>query len=230
MERIANGEITKEEVVSISRKMLHEAYDSMEENKQGLAETIWQGMNADRILGPCWKCTELGRKNEEGKINRLKIIRAKKSGKRFVGCEGWKAPDEDGNPDPNACDVTFGIPQKGELIRLEESCTVCGKTPRVKVVGGGFMGRGRPWNLCLNDDCPSMAEMRAKRAEREAARAAKEAEAIANGEVPAETNGAAKKKPNTRKIAAAKTAANKATGTKAAPKRKPAAKKPATKA
>ena len=28
--------------------------------------------------------------------------------------------------------------------------------------------RGRPWNLCLNDDCPTMVEMREKRAEREA--------------------------------------------------------------
>jgi hypothetical protein len=133
-------------------------------------------MNADRILGPCWKCRELGRKNEQGEINRLRIIRARKSGKRFVGCEGWKAPDEEtGEVPADACDVTFGIPQRGELIRLEEVCSICGKTPRVKVIGSGFQGRGRPWNLCLNDDCESMREMREKRAEREAAKAAKEA-------------------------------------------------------
>jgi hypothetical protein len=47
---------------------------------------------------------------------------------------------------------------------------MCGETPRLKVVPF----RGRPWNLCLNEECPSMEEMRKRRAEREAARAAKE--------------------------------------------------------
>ena len=51
----------------------------------------------------------------------LRIIRAKKSGKRFVGCEGY--PD---------CDQTYGIPQRGDLIRLEEVCSICGKTPRAQ--------------------------------------------------------------------------------------------------
>ena len=163
MDKIAAGEVTKDEVVEISRKMLHESYDLMDEHKRELAEIIWEGMNQDRILGPCPKCREAGRKNEEGETNRLRIIRAKKSGKRFVGCEGY--PD---------CDQTYGIPQRGDLIRLEEVCSICGKTPRLKV----WTGR-RPWNLCLNEECPSMEEMRAQRAEREAARAAKEAAAAA---------------------------------------------------
>jgi DNA topoisomerase-1 len=168
MDKIASGEVTKDEVVEISRKMLHESYDLMDSNKRELAEIIWEGMDADRILGPCWKCAAEGRAREDGSPNRLKIIRAKKSGKRFVGCEGY--PD---------CDQTYGIPQRGDLIRLEEVCSICGKTPRVKVLPP----RGRPWNLCLNDDCPSMEEMRRARAEREAARAAREAAAAADGEV-----------------------------------------------
>jgi DNA topoisomerase-1 len=157
MDKIAGGETSKDEVVQISRKMLHESYDLMDSHKEELAKIIWDGMNLDRILGPCWKCEEAGRKNEDGEINRLRIIRAKKSGKRFVGCEGY--PE---------CDQTYGIPQRGDLWRLEESCSVCGKTPRLKV----WTGR-RPWNLCLNEDCPTMVEMREKRAEREAAKEAK---------------------------------------------------------
>ena len=225
MDRIANGEISKDEVVALSRKMLHEAYDGMEQHKEELARTIWDGMNADRVLGPCWKCREKNRRNEAGEINRVRIIRAKKSGKRFVGCEGWLPPDEDGVPDPNACDVTFGIPQRGELIRLEDECSICGKTPRVKVIGSGFQGRGRPWNLCLNDDCPSMAEMRAKRVEREAAKAAKEAaEELANpgakaaAEAKAKAAKTAKKKPAKKKPAKKKTTAK-----KKAPAKEPAA-------
>jgi DNA topoisomerase I len=169
MDKIASGEVTKDEVVEISRKMLHDSYDLMDEHKRELAEIIWEGMDQDRILGPCPQCREAGRKNEQGETNRLKIIRARKSGKRFVGCEGY--PD---------CDQTYGIPQRGDLIRLEETCSICGQTPRLKVMSGR-----RPWNLCLNEECPSMVEMRAARAEREAARAAKEAAAAADGEAPA---------------------------------------------
>jgi DNA topoisomerase I len=165
MDRIASGEVTKDQVVDISRQMLRESYDLMDEHKRELAEIIWEGMDQDRILGPCPKCREAGRTNEEGQTNRLKIIRAKKSGKRFVGCEGY--PE---------CDQTYGIPQRGDLIKLEESCSICGVTPRLKVITGR-----RPWNLCLNEDCPSMVEMRQQRAEREAARAAKEAAAAADG-------------------------------------------------
>jgi DNA topoisomerase-1 len=187
MDRIANAEVTKDEVVRTSRGMLHEVYDAMDSNKREFAEIIWEGMDQDRILGPCWKCKEEGRAHEDGSPNRLRIIRAKKSGKRFVGCEGY--PD---------CDQTYGIPQRGDLIRLEEVCSICGKTPRLKVLSGR-----RPWNLCLNEECPSMEEMRRARAEREAARAAKEAAESADGAEPAEQpkaparsskNGAARKR------------------------------------
>ena len=159
MDRIAQGEISKEEVLAISRKMLRDSYDLMDEHKRELAEIIWKGMDQDRILGPCPQCREADRRNEAGEINHLRIIRAKKSGKRFVGCEGY--PD---------CDQTYGLPQRGDIIKLEDECSICGVTPRVKVMGGR-----RPWNLCLNEECPSMEEMRRQRAEREAARAAKEA-------------------------------------------------------
>jgi len=95
----------------------------------------------------------------------LRVIRAKKSGKRFVGCSGWTLDD------PASCDQTFPLPQRGDVFKLEERCSVCGQTPRLKVQPF----RGRPWNLCLNDDCESMQEMKKRRAEREAAKAAKEA-------------------------------------------------------
>ena len=58
--------------------------------------------------------------------------------------------------------------KSGQLV--EERCSICDRTPRLKVQPF----RGRPWNLCLNDDCPSMQEMKARRAEREAAKKAKE--------------------------------------------------------
>jgi DNA topoisomerase-1 len=165
MDRIAAGQMTKGEVVGESRELLHRTWSEIDESREDLAKVVWAGMDQDRILGPCKVCEEAGRTKEDGSPNMLRIIRAKKSGKRFVGCTGWSADD------PDSCDQTFPLPQRGDVFRLEERCTICDQTPRLKVVPF----RGRPWNLCLNDDCESMQEMKRRRAEREAAKAAKEA-------------------------------------------------------
>jgi DNA topoisomerase-1 len=163
MDRIAAGEMTKGTVVGESRELLHKTWSEIDESREDLAKVIWKGMDEDRILGPCKVCEEAGRTKEDGSPNMLRIIRAKKSGKRFVGCSGWTADD------PNSCDQTFPLPQRGDVFRLEERCSICDRTPRLKVQPF----RGRPWNLCLNDDCESMQEMKKRRAEREAAKAAK---------------------------------------------------------
>ena len=165
MDQIAAGEMTKGQVVGESRDLLHRTWSEIDEKREDLAKVVWAGMDQDRILGPCRVCEEAGRTKEDGSPNMLRIIRAKKSGKRFVGCSGWSADD------PDSCDQTFPLPQRGDVFRLEDRCSVCDRTPRLKVVPF----RGRPWNLCLNDDCESMQEMKKRRAEREAAKAAKKA-------------------------------------------------------
>ncbi len=165
MDRIAAGDMTKSAVVAESRDLLHRTWSEIAESREDLAKVVWKGMDEDRILGPCKVCEEAGRTKEDGSPHMLRIIRAKKSGKRFVGCTGWTLDD------PASCDQTFPLPQRGDVFRLEDRCSVCDQTPRLKVVPF----RGRTWNLCLNDDCESMQEMKKRRAEREAARAAKEA-------------------------------------------------------
>jgi DNA topoisomerase-1 len=165
MDRIAAGEMTKGTVVGESRELLHKTWSEIDDSREDLAKVIWKGMDEDRILGPCKVCEEAGRKKKDGSPHMLRIIRAKKSGKRFVGCSGWVLDD------PTSCDQTFPLPQRGDVFKLEDRCSICGETPRLKVVPF----RGRPWNLCLNDDCESMQEMKKRRAEREAAKAAKAA-------------------------------------------------------
>jgi DNA topoisomerase-1 len=165
MDQIAAGDMTKDGVVGVSRDLLHNTWSEIDESREDLAKVVWAGMDQDRILGPCKVCEEAGRKKEDGSPHMLRVIRAKKSGKRFVGCSGWVLDD------PESCDQTFPLPQRGDVFKLEERCSICGQTPRLKVQPF----RGRPWNLCLNDDCESMQEMKKRRAEREAAKAAKEA-------------------------------------------------------
>jgi hypothetical protein len=178
MDQIEAGEVTKDTVLADSREMLRYAFDEMgddvrtedEDSKwRKFAREIWAGMDQDRVLGPCIVCQEAGRTQPDGSPNMLRIIKARKSGKRFVGCQGWNGDDPDS---PDSCDQTFPLPQRVRgLYKIEEVCSVCGRTPRLQVVPW----RGRPWKLCLNDECPSMAEMKRRREERERAKAAKEA-------------------------------------------------------
>ncbi len=163
MDEIAAGNVSREKVLQISREMLHGTYDDLFARREDLAKVIWAGMDEDKFIGPCKVCEEAGRAHEDGAPNRLRIIEMR-GGKRFVGCEGYNRDDPE---DANACHFSRPLPGRGyEVWRLEERCTVCDETPRLKVKGF----RGRPWNLCLNDDCPTMIEMREKRAERQKAR------------------------------------------------------------
>jgi DNA topoisomerase-1 len=194
MDQIAQSEMTKDQVLVDSRDALRSAYDEMGEDVdvededapwRQFARLVWTGMDEDRVLGPCVVCMEAGRKQEDGTAHMLRVIRARKSGKSFIGCTGWDGE----NPDsPDSCDQTFPMPQPRfyDVHKLEEICTVCGRTPRVSVAQK--FKPGRPWKLCFNDDCPSMEEMKRKRAEREAAKERKAAEKAA-----AEADGDGKK-------------------------------------
>jgi DNA topoisomerase-1 len=178
MDQIAAGKTSKDEVLRISREMLHTTTSELEEKREDLAKQIWSGMDEDKFLGPCKVCEEAGRKHEDGSPNRLRIIELK-GGKRMYGCEGW---DREHPDSPDSCPVSGPLPGRGyDLWRLDERCSICGEMPRLTVKGF----RGRPWKLCLNDDCPSMVEMRQKREERkraqEARKAATEADASEDG-------------------------------------------------
>jgi DNA topoisomerase I len=178
MDQIAGGEISKDKVLEISREMLHSTTAALQDRSEDFAKVIWAGMDEDKFLGPCRVCEEAGRKRDDGSPNRLRVIDLK-GGKRMYGCEGWNRDDPEA---ADSCRVSGPLPGRGyELWRLEERCSECGQMPRLTVKGF----RGRPWKLCLNDECPSMQEMKRQRAEREAAKAAKEA-AAANGESASE--------------------------------------------
>lgn len=206
MDEIAAGKISREKVLQISREMLHGTYDDLFSKREDLAKVIWAGMDEDKFIGPCKVCEKAGRKHEDGSPNRLRIIEMK-GGKRFVGCEGY---NRDNPEDPNSCTFSRPLPGRGyELWRLEERCSICDETPRLKVKAF----RGRPWNLCLNDDCPSMVEMREKRAERQRAKEEAEkrkAEAEKNG--TAESNGGKGKAKGGRKKAPTTTTRTKRAG------------------
>ncbi len=168
MDEIAAGNTSKDDVLRLSREMLHSTTTDLQDKREDLAKQIWAGMDEDKFLGPCKVCEREGRRHEDGTANRLRIIDLK-GGKRMYGCEGWNRDDPES---ADSCKVSGPLPGRGyDLWRLEERCSVCEEMPRLTVKGF----RGRPWKLCLNDDCPTMVEMREKREERRRAQEAREA-------------------------------------------------------
>ena len=133
MDEISEGKISKDFVVDSSREVLRKVYDHLQDSETEFADIVWEGIREDSVLGPCKKC---GRN--------LVIKKARKSGKRFAGCEGY--PE---------CDQTYSLPQRGEIIPLGTLCDACG-SPEIKVVGR----RGRPWITCVDMDCPKQVERR----------------------------------------------------------------------
>ena len=128
MDAIVDGKQTFEVVVDRSREVLGKVLDAMESKKEEISSEIKEGMRGDTVLGSCPDC--------EGELS---IKTAKKSGKRFAGCRNY--PD---------CTRTYPLPQRGGIMPMGETCEECG-TPRIRVVTKGR----RPWELCLDPDCPT---------------------------------------------------------------------------
>jgi DNA topoisomerase I len=137
MDAISEGKTSKENVVDASRDVLRRVYENLTEAEKVFADIVWDGIRGDETLG---KCPESG--------HNLIIRRNRKSGKRFVGCQGY--PE---------CRVTYPLPQKGTIIPLHTQCDACG-SPEIKVLGGK-----RPWVTCINMDCPKKQEQRENKEE-----------------------------------------------------------------
>src|SRR5215208_3520381 len=132
MDEISEGTLSKDSVVDESRDVLRRVYEHLESSQEEFAGIVRSGIREDSVLGPCPNC---------GK--NLVVRRARKSGKRFAGCEGY--PD---------CRMTYSLPPRGEIIPLGTQCDACG-APEIKVLGGR-----RPWITCINMDCPKKEEQR----------------------------------------------------------------------
>ena len=161
MDEISEGKISKDSVVDRSRDVLRQVYDHLESSQEKFVDLVWSGIREDSILGPCPNC---GRN--------LLIRRARKSGKRFAGCEGY--PE---------CRMTYSLPPRGEIIALGTHCDACG-APEIKVLGGR-----RPWITCINMGCPKKEEQRQAAA----------AESRTNGEVDGANGGERTSKAGRRK-------------------------------
>jgi len=127
MDKISEGNKTLDDTVKESRKMLSEVLTDLDKRKEKIKSNIQDAYRKQTTVGKCPKC------------GKDLVIRRSKRGKRFVGCSGF--PD---------CKNTYSLPQKGRVIVTDKKCTKC-DSPIVKIITKGK----RPWNLCLNSDCPA---------------------------------------------------------------------------
>jgi len=152
MDRISEGELRRDEVVRDSQKMLEQAWRLLDAHVGDIRDRIKSGVREDLTLGVCKNCG-----------GQMRVLRGK-TGKRFAACVGKEGeeprPAAEGERPRRGCGQTFPLPQRGTIVPTGKVCAECG-WPEIKVVGGG--GRGRPWVLCIDIDCPSKEKYRSRK-------------------------------------------------------------------
>ena len=126
-----DAELVRETVRSIAQQLVGlSANEDMV--GQGIDAALTATVAASYVLGSCPVC----------KSGQLRIIRSRKTRKRFVGCSNYSS----------GCRASAPLPQKGTIRTTPKACPHC-SWPVVYV-----MGRRIPWRICVNPTCPANGE------------------------------------------------------------------------
>ena len=135
MSEIQQRKETKENVLQNAIAILKPVAEELKKNEQAigaeLAKALKQSTLDEKTIGACPTC-------QNGK---LVIVHSRKTGKRFVGCTNYFE---------GKCKTAFSLPQRGAVKPTGNVCKSCG-SPKVRI----WMRGKRPWNLCLNPECPT---------------------------------------------------------------------------
>lgn len=119
MTLISERDIKEDEVIERSRVMLTSVFDELTTNRDGIGQSLKDGLRTDKIVGTCEKCaSDL-------------IIRRGHRGSRFIGCSGY--PD---------CRFTLPLPRFGTVIVTDKMCEKHGMQ-HIRIINKGK----RPWDL-----------------------------------------------------------------------------------
>lgn len=134
MERIQNGEESKENVLRETKACLEPLMEDFrakeEEIGRALSEALRKARLQERTVGDCPAC----------KTGKLMILHSRKTGKRFIGCTNYFR---------NQCKAAMPLPQSGLIKSAGKKCKACGWP----IVMAKFKGR-KPWQFCINSACP----------------------------------------------------------------------------
>jgi len=126
------------EVVRDLKPVLANLKDKELEIGNGLGAAIRKSLLQRRILGPCPVC----------KDDNILFIRSRRTGKQFAACP---------NKLKGLCTFSAPLPQNSTILPTGKPCPTCGY-PVVLVKRTGR----RPWNLCINLECPSKKNWKSK--------------------------------------------------------------------
>ncbi len=124
MEKIAEADIEKEDVIEESREMLQKVVRSLKEDREEISKELKDSLRDQNAVGECSRC-------EDGTL----VIRESNNG-RFVGCSNY--PD---------CKNTYNIPRSGTIKPTDDECPECG-SPMIRVYHGGDTEK-----LCIDIRC-----------------------------------------------------------------------------
>ncbi|MBX8631205.1 MAG: DNA topoisomerase I [Thermoplasmata archaeon] len=126
MDKIAEGKIGMEEVVSESRDMLKTVAEEIDANREEIGRMIRDAILQQKRIGKCSVCG-----------GDLRIIENSRG--RFAGCSNY--PE---------CTVTYSLPS-GYLIKpTDKSCEIC-SLPMIRLIAKG----SKPVDVCINPSCES---------------------------------------------------------------------------
>jgi len=130
------GKATKEKVLDEAKLRLEKICKGFKAKEKKLGDDLTRAViaTADKqsILGKCKAC--------EGT---LKVHKNWRTGKRFVGCSGYK----------KGCRTGYPLPREGIISSTDKLCEECG-TPIIQVRPAGR----RPFRMCLDPQCKTKAE------------------------------------------------------------------------
>jgi len=131
MDLVRESKKKRDDIVDGAKKILIEILTEFKDSREKIGESLSKAYisfkREQKIIG---KCPECG--------SDLKIIVSRKTGKRFVGCSGYK----------DGCRFSTPLPQHGFIKGLKKNCEVCG-FPMIAV-----KFKGKKWFIsCTNMEC-----------------------------------------------------------------------------
>ena len=135
LESIQAGRTTREAVIEKTVEGLKPILSEFKLNEELIGSEINEALRREArkasFLGMCPSCG----------TGEIRVITNRETGKRFAGCSNFFN---------DLCSVSYPLPQRGKIQATGKACPECG-APVIKVV----RRRRRPWELCLNFDCPT---------------------------------------------------------------------------
>ncbi|WP_456474625.1 DNA topoisomerase I [Candidatus Pyrohabitans sp.] len=138
LEEIRQGKLDAERTLEEAKRELMRIMNEFKRREREIGEKLAQAIAEKRkseVIGKCPRCG-----------GELRIIRSRKTGKRFIGCENYPS-----------CNVSFPLPQKRGVYPTDKLCNVCG-LPMVSIP----LGRRRVLS-CIDMNCKSKDKYRKKK-------------------------------------------------------------------